>query len=178
MPFGDNPMDRIKVGQSIYMDMLSRATESVCIMTPYLILDSDLENKLRYTAARGVQVRLMLPGIPDKYIPYALAKTHYKRLLEAGVQIYEYSPGFVHAKVVVIDAREAVVGTINFDYRSFCHHFECGTYMYGCSCIPSIMVDFENCVSESRLVTNETVKAEKWHRKLAGYLLKGLAPLL
>lgn len=178
MPFGDNPLDTVRVGQAIYMDMLNRAQESVTIMTPYLILDSEMEGCLRYTAARGVRVRILLPGIPDKYVAYALAKTHYKSLLEAGVEIYEYTPGFVHAKVVVADGTEAVVGTINFDYRSFYHHFECATYMHGCSCIEDMQRDFEECLSVSRKVTPETIKKEKWHMKLTGYLLKGFAPLL
>ncbi len=178
MPFGDNPMDRVRVGQRIYMDMISRARHSVDIMTPYLIIDSEMENTLRFAAGRGVRVRLLLPGIPDKYIPYALAKTHYKSLLESGVEIFEYSPGFVHGKIVTSDATEAVVGTINFDYRSFCHHFECGTWLCGCSCITEIIQDYEACLEVSRKVTLKSIRKEKWHRKLSGFLLKGFEPLL
>ncbi len=178
MPFGDNPLDQARVGQRVYMDMISRAVEKVDIMTPYLIIDSEMENVLGYAAARGVRVRLLLPGIPDKYIPYALAKTHYKALLRAGVEIYEYTPGFVHSKIVAADGREAVVGTINFDYRSFIHHFECGTWLYGCGTIEEIGLDFEQCLEASRKVTVETVKTEPWHRTLTGFLLKGFAPLL
>lgn len=178
MPFGENPLDEIRVGQSIYMDMIQRATRSVCIMTPYLILDEQMISALRYASARGVQVRLLLPGIPDKYVPYALAKTHYRDLLKAGVEIYEYTPGFVHAKVVVADGKEAVVGTINFDYRSFYHHFECGAYLYGCGAIREILRDFEDCVARSRAVSEDTVRKEKWHMRLTGFLLKIFAPLL
>lgn len=178
MPFGDNPLDSVQVGRAVYIDLLSRAQKEAVIMTPYLILDAVTENALQYAAARGVRVRLLLPGIPDKYIPYALAKTHYKALLDSGVEIYEYTPGFVHAKVVSIDGLEAVVGTINFDYRSFCHHFECGTYLYNCGCIKDITEDFEACVSISRRVTYESIKKEKWHMKLTGLLLKGFEPLL
>lgn len=178
MPFGDIPLDGVNAGQTVYMDLLSRARNEIMIMTPYLIIDAQMEYALCYAAARGVKVRMLLPGIPDKYIPYALAKTHYKSLVEAGVEIYEYTPGFVHAKVVVIDGREAVVGTINFDWRSFCHHFECGTYMHGCSCIDDIRSDFEDCISVSRKVTKETMKKEKWHIRLVGYLMKPFSPLL
>ena len=177
-PFGDNPLDGVKIGQMVYMDLINRATRDICIMTPYLILDSEMENALCFAAQRGVRVRIILPGIPDKYIPYALAKTHYKALLGSGVEIYEYTPGFVHAKVVAVDADEAVVGTINFDYRSFYHHFECGVYMNGCSCITDILEDFESTVEKCRKVSMQTIKAEKWHRKLTGYLLKVIAPLL
>ena len=178
MPYGDNPLDDVQLGQMVYTDMLSRAKQSVRIMTPYLILDSYTENTLIYAAARGVRVQLMLPGIPDKYIPYALAKTHYKTLLDAGVEVYEYTPGFVHAKVVTADGGEAVVGTINFDYRSFCHHFECAAYLHGCGCIGDIEADFDDCLTRCRRVTYDTIRHEKWHMKLVGYLLKGFAPLL
>ncbi len=177
-PFGDDPLDRSMTGQRVYMDMINRAVDTVDIVTPYLMIDSEMENVLCHAAARGVRVRLLLPGIPDKYVPYALAKTHYKTLVEAGVALYEYTPGFTHAKMVIADGEEAVVGTINFDYRSFCHHFECGTWMRGSDCICEIVNDFENCIGQSRAVTMETIRKEKWHRKLTGFLLKGFEPLL
>lgn len=178
MPFSDCPLDEVKAGQLVYMDLLYRAQKSVHIMTPYLILDSEVENALKYAAARGVDVKLILPGIPDKKVAYALAKSHYKSLLDAGVAIYEYTPGFIHAKVVSADEREAVVGTINFDYRSFCHHFECATYMYECDCIRDIEADFADCLTRCRSVSYETIRNEKIHIKLIGQLLKGFAPLL
>lgn len=178
MPFCDDPMDKIRVGQRIYMDMIQRAVESVNIMTPYLIIDDEMEKCLCYAAGRGVRVRLLLPGIPDKYVPNALAKTHYRALLSAGVEIFEYTPGFVHSKIFAVDGREAVVGTINFDYRSFCHHFECGTWMHGCDCIREILLDFEDCFRKSKRITEDDLRHEKWHRKLTGYLLKGFEPLL
>ena len=112
------------------MDILNRAQRYVHIMSPYLILDGEMETALKFAAERGVDVTLILPGIPDKSAPYSLAKTHYSSLLESGVKIYEYTPGFVHAKVFVCDDQEAVVGTINLDYRSLYHHFECATYIY------------------------------------------------
>ena len=127
MPYCDSPFDGYKVGETVYLDILNRATDYVHIMTPYLILDGELETALKYAALRGVDVRLILPGIPDKKIAYSLAKTHYRQLISAGVKIYEYSPGFVHAKVFVSDDKKAVVGTINLDYRSLYHHFECAT---------------------------------------------------
>lgn len=178
MPFGDDPMDDELLGHTIYMDMLNRATGQVRIMTPYLILDGEMENALCRASRRGVRVQLLLPGIPDKYVPYALAKSHYKSLLDAGVEIYEYTPGFVHGKVVTSDGKEAVVGTVNFDYRSFYHHFECGTYLYGSKCIPAIEADFQECLEKSRIVTYDTLRKEKWHRKLTGFLLKGFSPLM
>lgn len=178
MPYADDPKDGEKVGKRVYMDILNRAQQYVHIMTPYLILDNELENALTYAAKRGVEVALLLPGIPDKKIPYALAKTHYRTLLDAGVKIYEYTPGFVHAKVFVCDDREAVVGTINLDYRSLYHHFECATYMSGVDCIADIQADFAACLKKSRKVTRTMVRNEKWYVKLTGYVMKLVAPLM
>ncbi len=160
------------------MDILNRARRYVHIMTPYLILDGEMETALKFAAERGVEVALILPGIPDKKMPYALAKTHYRSLLESGVKIYEYTPGFVHAKVFCCDGKEAVVGTINLDYRSLYHHFECATYLYGTDCIADIEADFQAMFPKCRQVTPETVRKEKWTMKLAGVLLKAAAPLL
>lgn len=178
IPYGDCPLDNDKVGERVYMDILNRASEYVHIMTPYLILDGEMETALKFAAERGVEVVVVLPGIPDKPIPYALAKTHYASLLESGVKIYEYTPGFVHAKVFVSDSREAVVGTINLDYRSLYHHFECATYMYATDCIPDIEADFREVLTKCRQVTPETVRKEKWTVKLTGHLMKAVAPLL
>ncbi len=178
IPYGDRPLDEDQVGERVYMDMLNRALKYVHIMTPYLILDGEMETALKFAAERGVEVAVLLPGIPDKRIPYALAKTHYASLLESGVKIFEYTPGFVHAKVFVSDDREAVVGTINLDYRSLYHHFECATYMYGTDCIPQIEADFQATLAKCRQVTKETVRHEKWTMKLLGSLMKVAAPLL
>ena len=178
IPYGDCPLDNDKVGERVYMDLLNRARRYVHIMSPYLILDGELETALKFAAERGVDVKLILPGVPDKPAPYALAKTHYSSLLASGVKIYEYTPGFVHAKVFVCDDWEAVVGTINLDYRSLYHHFECATYLCGTDCIPEIEADFQSTLAKCREVTAETVRHEKWTRKLTGFLMKVVAPLL
>lgn len=178
IPFGDCPLDDDKIGERVYMDILNRAQEYVHIMSPYLILDGEMETALKFAAERGVDVRLILPGIPDKSVPYALAKTHYAALLDSGVKIYEYTPGFVHAKVFVSDDREGVIGTINLDYRSLYHHFECAAWLYGVPCIADIEADFQATLQKCRTVTCETVKAEKWTRKLLGRTLKVIAPLM
>ncbi len=178
IPFGDCPLDDDLVGERVYMDILNRAQEYVHIMTPYLILDGEMESALKFAAERGVDVKLILPGIPDKSAPYALAKTHYASLLDSGVKIFEYTPGFVHAKVFVSDDREGVVGTINLDYRSLYHHFECAAWLYGVPCIADVEADYQTTLQKCRTVTRETVKAEKWTRKLLGRTLKVIAPLL
>ena len=148
IPFCDCPLDGDKVGETVYMDILNRAGTYVHIMTPYLILDGELEKAIRYAAERGIDVKLILPGIPDKITAYALAKSHYKRLLSSGVKLYEYTPGFVHAKVFVSDDIKAVVGTINLDYRSLYHHFECASYLYKTNCISEIEKDFEDTLEK------------------------------
>ena len=178
MPYGDCPLDSDRVGETVYMDVLYRATDYVHIMTPYLILDGELETALCYAAERGVDVKIILPGIPDKSIPYALARTHYKALMGAGVKIYEYTPGFVHAKVFVSDDVKAVVGTINLDYRSLYHHFECAAYLYKTGCIADIEADFRETLTKCRQVTAETVKEQKVSGKIVGQIAKILAPLL
>lgn len=178
MPYGDCPLDKDKVGEQVYIDMLNRAQNYVHIMTPYLILDGELENALKYAAERGVDVRIILPGVPDKYIPFSLALTHYKSLLESGVKIYEYTPGFVHAKVFVCDDKEAVVGTINLDYRSLYHHFECATYMWKTDCIYKIEEDFEFTKKECREIAVDMIRKEPLKRRLLGFVAKAVAPLL
>ncbi len=178
MPYADSPLDEYKAGESVYMDILNRAVDHVHIMTPYLILDGELETALTFAAQRGVDVKLILPGIPDKTLAWSLAKRHYPYLHEAGVRIYEYTPGFIHAKVVSSDRLRAVVGTINLDYRSLYHHFECATYMYRTDCIADIDRDFRETLSMCREVTAESIRNEKLSIKLLGYLAKAIAPLL
>ena len=178
MPYGDCPLDRDKVGERVYMDILNRAERYVHIMSPYLILDGEMETALKFAAERGVDVTLMLPGVPDKAAPYGLALTHYASLMDSGVKIFEYTPGFVHAKVFVSDDREAVVGTINLDYRSLYHHFECATYLCKVPCIAQIEDDYQKTLQKCRRVTEQTIQQEKLSRKLLGAACKAIAPLM
>lgn len=178
MPFGDCPLDEYDVGKSVYMDILNRAKDYVYIMTPYMIMDGELENSLTFSAERGVDVRIILPHISDSFVAQALAKTHYKNLLDAGVKVYEYTPGFVHAKVFVSDDVKAVVGSINMDYRSLYHHFECATYMYGTRCIDDIKSDYKDTLAKCQQVTYESIKKDKWYIKLIGKVIKFVAPLI
>ena len=178
IPYCDCPLDDDKVGETVYMDILNRASTYVHIMTPYLILDGEMETALKYAAERGVDVKIILPGIPDKKLAYALAKSHYYSLRKSGVQIYEYTPGFVHAKSFVCDDVKAVVGTINLDYRSLYHHYECATYMYRTACVLDIEKDFQETLEKSQLVTDETVKQTGIFYVVVGAVLKVLAPLM
>ncbi len=178
MPYGDCPLDEDKVGETVFIDMLYRATDYVHIMTPYLILDGELNAALKYAAQRGVDVKLILPGISDKELAHALAKSHYRELTDAGVKIFEYTPGLVHAKVCVCDDNRAVVGTINMDYRSLYHNFECATFLYQTPCLPDIEGDFQQTLQQCRAVTLKTIRHEKLGYKIIGPLLKIIAPLM
>ena len=178
MPFGDCPLDEDKAGEAVYMDILNRATDYVHIMTPYLILDGELTASLKFAAQRGVDVKIILPGIPDKKMAYALAKSHYSELTDAGVKIYEYTPGFVHAKVFVSDDRRAVVGTINLDSRSLYHHFECAAFLYETPCIADIERDYSDTLQKCRPVTKESIRKEKLSYRIMGLVMKILAPLM
>lgn len=133
---------------------------------------------LKFAAQRGVDVKLILPGIPDKKAAYALAKSHYQYLTAAGVKLYEYTPGFVHAKIFASDDVKAVVGTINLDYRSLYHHFECAAYLYGGPTVGDVERDFQRTLEQCRRVTPETIRHEKLGYKLGGSLMKLVAPLL
>ena len=179
-PYGDCPLDGERVGEMVYIDLLNRARDYIHIMTPYLILDGELETALKFAAERGVDVHLILPGKPDKQFPYALAKSHYSALLDSGVKISEWSPGFVHAKVFVVDGREAVVGTINLDYRSLYHHFEDAVWMVDAPCIRDIEQDFQHTLEQCRAVENTSTSIWQKHYLLraTGMLLKVIAPLL
>ena len=180
IPYGDCPLDGERVGEMVYIDLLNRARRSVHIITPYLILDGELETALRFAAERGVDVHLILPGKPDKWFAYALAKTHYLPLLSSGVKISEWVPGFTHAKVMIMDGQEAVVGTINLDYRSLYHHFENAVWMRGVDCLPRIEADFQDTLAQCRTV--EPTRQSIWQGKkllhLVGIVLKFIAPLI
>ena len=161
IPYGDCPLDGERVGEMVYIDLLNRARRSVHIITPYLILDGELETALRFAAERGVDVHLILPGKPDKWFAYALAKTHYLPLLSSGVKISEWVPGFTHAKVMIMDGQEAVVGTINLDYRSLFLHFECGVFMYKTKALMQLKEDCMDTFAASEEMTLEFCRGQK-----------------
>jgi len=140
-PFGDSPLDGETVSVNVYLDILSQAKDYVYIFTPYLAVSDELNLALVAAAKRGVDVRMVLPGTPDKKIAYRLSRSYYLPLMEAGIRIYEYTPGFIHAKSYVCDDELAVVGTINMDYRSLYLHFECGVVMYQSAAVQELKKD-------------------------------------
>ncbi|EEP27983.1 phospholipase D-like domain-containing protein [Shuttleworthella satelles] len=181
IPYADNPLDGERMGEQVYLDILQTASDYVYIMTPYLILDETMVNALTYATKRGIDVRIILPHIPDKRYAFALAKTHYRELLEAGVKIYEYTPGFVHAKVFVSDDRRATVGSINLDYRSLYHHFEVGLYVDGNRVIGDILEDFQKTLDKCQQISLEDTRAGGFRNRFdraLGAVFKLLAPML
>lgn len=178
IPYGVSPFGYERVGKRVYLDILNTARQYVHIMTPYLILDYEMIMALTYAAKRGIDVKIIMPHIPDKKTAFVLAKTYYNELLEAGVSIYEYTPGFVHAKIFVSDDEKAVVGTVNLDYRSLYHHFECGVVLYKNSEISAIEEDYQKTLTKCQVVTSEDYARQKVVDRLTGRVLRIFAPLM
>lgn len=178
IPYSDSPLDKENVGENVYIDMLYRAERYVHIMTPYLIIDDEMITALTYAAKRGVEVCIIMPHKPDKMYAYLVARTYYAELIAAGVKIYEYTPGFVHAKVFVSDDMRAVVGSINLDYRSLFLHFECAAYTY---CTPSVIEtekDYIETMKKCTLITLDDCRKYNILKRISGRILRIFAPLM
>ena len=178
IPYGDGPHRAENVAENVYMDVLNNAKQYVYIMSPYLILDHEMEMTIRHASRSGIDVRLILPHIPDKKIAFSIARTYYPSLLAAGVRIYEYTPGFVHAKTFLSDDKVGVVGTINLDYRSLYLHYECATLFYKNEGLKSIREDFENTFAESQEVTMEYYHSIPLISRFFGRFFRIFGPLL
>ena len=178
IPYCDAPTNREDVAETVFLDLLYRSEKYVHIMTPYLVIDNELQVALSTAAKRGVEVIIILPHIPDKKYAFYIARTYYPQLLEAGVKIYEYSPGFMHAKVFVSDHEKAVVGSINLDFRSLYEHFECATYIYRNRVIAEIEIDFQNTLRKSKEITLKEYKQFSFLTRGIGRILRIFAPLM
>lgn len=181
-PYCDSPLDHEYLGENVYLNLINNACRYVYVMTPYLILDEEMNTALQLAAKRGVDVCILTPGIPDKRTVWHLTRAHYPTLLEAGVRIFEYTPGFLHSKNVVCDDELAVVGTINMDYRSLCLHFENACLFTGGKIVEDVRDD---CVATMRDCKEITLKQIQKTRRTAGLfhsiyyaILRLLAPLL
>lgn len=152
-PFADTPVDREAVAKNVYLELINQAQKRLYICTPYLILDNDLLSCLRLAAKRGVDVRIYTPGVPDKPTIYQLTRSYFPHLLRAGVKIYSYTPGFLHAKTWLVDDRIAAVGTVNLDYRSLYLHFENSVLLYGGAVLDDVRRDLAEIEKESAAVT-------------------------
>ena len=179
IPYGSGPKPIYKeqVGKAVYQNIINQAIDYVYITTPYLIIDYDLTEDIKNAAMRGVDVRIVTPFIPDKKLIQIVTRGAYPDLLEAGVKIYEYTPGFIHSKNVISDDELAVVGTINFDYRSLVHHYENAVLMYQTETIADIKQDFEDLFDVSKEISLDTLQ-NSWYQRLLKEIMQLFAPLL
>ena len=179
IPFGDgpSPLHEHRVGKSVIQNMLASATKYMYMTTPYLIIDNDLCQSIENAALRGVDVRIIVPHIPDKKLVFGMTRSFYHRLMKSGVGIYEYKPGFIHAKSYIADDEYAMIGTINLDYRSLAHHFENGVWMYRCGSIKDLKTDIEVTMARSIEVTSEMLKTGLLTRFIRS-VVRILAPIL
>ena len=177
-PFADNPLDDEAVGETVYLNLINKAKRYVYITTPYLILSNEMVTAMNTAAKSGVDVRIITPHVPDKWYVHAVSRSYYEMLVEAGVKIYEYTPGFVHAKTFVVDDEYAVIGTINLDYRSLYLHFECAAWMYKASCVTDVRDDFLKTQQMSQEITLEECRNISIPRRLGRSVLRVLAPLM
>ena len=178
LPYSVSPLGPERVGERVYLDIINTAHSYVYIMTPYLVLDYQMITALTYAAKRGVKVIIVMPHIPDKKYVFVLARTYYNQLLEAGVRICEYEPGFVHAKVFVSDDTKAVVGTVNLDYRSLYHHFECGVILYKNSQITQIKSDVTQTLEKCLEMTVNDYKKMKLTDRMLARIMRIIAPMM
>ena len=172
-PYADSPLDEEPVAETVYLDILAQAQQYVYFYTPYLAIGEEMLDALRNAAKRGVDVRLVLPGIPDKKLVFRLSRSYYLPLLRAGVRIYEYTPGFLHAKCCVSDDRAAAVGSINMDYRSMFLHFECGVLLLQNSQVLALRDDVRRTLPQCR-----EVQCADCRTGLAGTVLDSVLRLL
>lgn len=179
IPFGDgpNPIYEKQVGKTVIMNILNQAKDYVYINTPYLIIDNELMRTIENTVLRGVDVRIMVPHIPDKKLIFEMTKSNYQILIKAGVKVYEYVPGFVHAKSYISDDIVGMIGTINLDYRSLTHHFENGVWIYNDSVILDMKKDFLKTVEQS-IYMNEVKIKDNLFNKLIKSVVRIFSPLL
>lgn len=179
VPFGDGPRPiyNRRVAKTAILNMLNTATKYVYITTPYLIIDNELCQAIENTAIRGVDVKIITPHIPDKKFVFSMTRAHYQRFIDTGVQIYEYTPGFIHAKSYISDDKYAIIGTVNLDYRSLVHHFENGVWMYKCDCIKDIKTDIEATLEKCELISKEMAKARPLQRLFRSFI-KIFSPLM
>ena len=178
-PFSDSPIDGEAVSESVYRNLIGQATKSVYIFTPYLVLADELQSAICNAAKRGVAVHIITPQTPDKWYVQALGRASYHTLVNARVHVYEYTPGFVHSKAILVDDAYAVVGTINMDYRSLYLHFECGVWLYQTPCLQSLKEDFLLTIQNSSVeITQENLSQVPLIQKLGRSLLRIFAPLM
>lgn len=179
VPYSDTPLDSEKVGRMVYMTMINTAKKYVYITTPYFIPDNEILVSLELAAKSGIDVRIITPHIPDKWYIQCITRSYYLELLNMGVKVYEYVPGFIHAKTCLADDKRAVVGTINFDYRSLYLHFEDACFMQNTACIPDIKADLDDLFeNKCHRITYDDIRNLSFASRFASVILRIFAPML
>lgn len=177
-PFSDSPTDHINVGENTHINMINNACDYVYITTPYLVLDQETKTALILAAQNGVDVRILVPHIPDKWYVFALTRHNYTELTKNGVRIFEYTPGFVHAKTFVSDDKFGIIGTTNMDYRSYYLHYECGVWFYKNKIINEMKEDYFKTLEKSQEVTYQDCMKVKLPIRILRACLNVLAPMM
>lgn len=177
-PFGDGPHDEHQAIEMAYIHIINNAKRYVYITTPYLIIDNEIATALKLAALSGVDVRILMPHIPDKKIIFMISQSYYSELMKAGVKIYQYIPGFLHSKMIVADDEVAIIGTVNLDFRSFYLHFEVSCLLYKTSSVLEMRDDAIRCLEESKLVTFQDLKKISIFKKLLAAVLRAFSPLM
>ncbi len=178
MPFGDGPVFEKSIAANNYMHIITSAKNYVYITTPYLIIDSDMIAALCLSAESGVDVRIITPHIPDKAIVHATTQSFYGELMRSGVKIYEYTPGFIHAKSIVSDDTTCTIGSINFDYRSLYWNYECGVYIYGDSSVIKLKNDILETLKKSQRISLDEWEKQPLIKRMARAFLRVVSPLI
>lgn len=177
-PYADSPLDGEQVGEEVYISMANKAQRYCWFITPYLIITDEMSHALTLAAKRGVDVRIITPGIPDKKIVYSVTRSFYHQLVKHGVRIFEWTPGFCHAKMSVADDSMATCGTINLDYRSLYHHFENGCFLADCEAVLAIRRDFEKTFTGCMEVTEKYKTGRSARLRIGQLFLRLFAELL
>lgn len=177
-PFDDTPLDNEPVGDTVFFNLITKAKRSVYIMTPYLVISDKMISALTVAAKNGVDVRIITPGVPDKWYVFMVTQAHYPDLIASGVRIFSFSPGFIHSKVFCVDGEYAVVGTVNFDFRSLYLHFEDAVWLYRADCVKQVARDFEKTFPLCHEVRLAECRSAPWIKRLTGSLLRMFSPLM
>ena len=177
-PFDDSPLINEPIGETVYLNLINKAKDYIYINTPYLIIDNEMATALKIAAKSGVDIKIVTPYIPDKKFVHAVTKSYYESFIKDGIEIYEFTPGFMHAKTFVVDAEYGVVGRINLDFRSLYLHYECGVWLYKTESIKSMKDDYLETLKRCHKVTMEECKNPSSIRKVLRLIIRMFAPLL
>lgn len=177
-PFDDSPLINEPIAETVYLNLINKAKDYIYINTPYLIIDNEMATALKIAAKSGVDIKIVTPYIPDKKFVHAVTKSYYESFIKDGIEIYEFTPGFMHAKTFVVDDEYGVVGSINLDFRSLYLHYECGVWLYKTDSIKSMKDDYLETLKRCHKVTMEECKNTSSIRKVLRLIIRMFAPLL